>query len=256
MIGLFDSGVGGLSVLTEVRAQIPDADLLYVADRERAPYGPRPLDEVRDISRHVSSWLINQGCDTVVIACNTASAAAIEVLRAEHPEVPFVGMEPAVKPAALSSRNGVIAVFATEATIQGRLFESLLARHGSEVEVIEVTCPEWVELVESGQLDNKRARESVAKHVVPALERGADTLVLGCSHFSFLQPLIREIAGNDVDVIDPAPAVAAQTRRVATTTEGSGRLVMAASGDPTEFEGLAATLAKLDTVSPALPFPS
>lgn len=251
MIGVFDSGVGGLAVLTEIRAALPDADLVYVADRARAPYGTRSLQEVEEISLEIGRWLFDNGAETVVVACNTASAAALETLRATFPEHPIVGMEPAVKPAAALSKSRTVGVFATSATFQGRLFASVISRFASGVEVIERACPEWVEMVESGVVSGPEAQQMVSDAVTPVVEAGADVIVLGCTHFSFLRPLIEEISG--VEVIDPAPAVGRQTARVAASVGGSGELVVAGSGDLDRLASLASHLAGIETKP--IPFP-
>jgi glutamate racemase len=247
VIGVFDSGVGGLGVLREIHRLVPGADLLYVADRGRAPYGPRSLVEVQEFSREIAGWLIERGASTLVVACNTASAAALDELRAQHPRFPIVGMEPAVKPAAEITASGVIAVFATAATFQGRLFESVVSRFGKGATVLTRACPEWVELVEGGLVAGPQVESSVAGWVLPVVEAGADALVLGCTHFSFLKPLIEQTAGEGVTVIDPAPAVALQTSRVAGLTPGSGLITLAASGDRRRFAELALQLAGLET---------
>lgn len=254
MIGIFDSGVGGLAVLSEVRALLPSADLTYVADRGRAPYGTRSLEEVRSFALEVVQWLTGRGAGTIVVACNTASAAALDNLRESHPGLPIVGMEPAVKPAAASSRSGVVAVFATAATFQGRLYESVVSRHANGIRVIATACPEWVELVEEGKVSGDAVRKAVAGAVEPALDDGADVIVLGCTHFSFLKPMIEEVAGG-ARVIDPSPAVAAQTARVAGGQPGRGTLEMAASGDRSRFRELVASLTSLDPPHEVLPFP-
>lgn len=244
MIGVFDSGVGGLSVLTWVRAKLPDADLVYVGDRARAPYGERSLAEVERMSHEIADWLLAKGARCLVVACNTASAAALDSLRARHPEIPIVGMEPAVKPAAAGTRNGKVAVFATKATFQGRLFASVVSRFASGIEVIERACPGWVELVERGIVSGAVAEGALRVEIEPVVAAGADVVVLGCTHFSFLAPLISELSG--MDVIDPAPAVAAQVARVAADDGGQGDLLLAASGDRAEFARLAAVLAGIE----------
>lgn len=250
MIGIFDSGVGGLSVLQEIRRALPTADLVYVADRARAPYGTRTLEEVETMSQEVAGWLLGRGATCLVVACNTASSAALESLRASHPEVPIVGMEPAVKPAASVSRAKKVAVCATAATFQGRLFASVVDRFADGVDVLTRACPEWVELVESGDLNSSYARASVAAVVEPLVESGVDVVVLACTHFSFLTTLIAGISG--LEIVDPAAAVAAQTARVAPDVEGEGRLTLVASGDTAEFGRLADTLASID--EPVIPF--
>ncbi len=252
MIGIFDSGAGGLSVLVEIRRLLPHADLLYVADQGRAPYGSRTLDEVAAMSAQISGWLIDQGATTIVIACNTASAAALHSLRASHPGTPFVGMEPAVKPAALTTSSGVIGVLATAATFQGELFASVLERHAAGRTVLTRACPQWVEQVETGEVTGVEAMRRVESCVAPLLEGGADTLVLGCTHFSFLAPLIEEAAGPGVAIVDPAPAVARQVQRMANEDEGKGSLVLSTSGDPDLFAELAWGLARVRSAAPVL----
>jgi glutamate racemase len=239
VIGVFDSGVGGLSVLREIRRMVPSADLLYVADRGRAPYGPRPLIQVQGFSHEIARWLIDRGSTTIVVACNTASAAALEELRENFPEVPIVGMEPAVKPAAEATRSGVIAVYATAATFQGRLFESVVSRFTEGVTVLQSARPEWVTLVERGEVDGPEVDARLATDIQPDLDAGVDTLVLGCTHFSFLAPALGRLVGPEIRIIDPAEAVARQTARVAPEIEGSGDLRMAASGDIGTFQRLA-----------------
>jgi glutamate racemase len=252
MIGVFDSGVGGLSVLKEIRRELPDADLLYLADQGRAPYGVRGLEDLADIAGEVSAWLLEQGASTIVIACNTASAAALHKLRAANEEVPFVGMEPAVKPAALSTSSGVIGVLATAATFQGELFASVVQRHADGLTVLTRACPAWVELVEGGVVDGAEARQQVEKCLSPLLRAGADTLVMGCTHFPFLIPVIDAVSGPAVTIVDPGPAVARQVTRVARSPVGSGRLVLATSGDPIRLKQLARDLAGIETEEPVL----
>lgn len=247
MIGVFDSGVGGLAVLVELRSALPDADLTYVADRERAPYGTRTLEEVQQFSLEVTTWLLDRGATTLVVACNTASAAALDILRLEHPQVPIVGMEPAVKPATATTGTGVVAVFATSVTFQGRLFGSLVDRYAHQARVLTRACPRWVELVEAGVVEGDEAEEAVAEQLAPVIDAGADTLVLGCTHFSFLSPLVQRLAGPTIRVIDPAPAVARQTARVAGSERGGGSLVLAASGDREGFAALASSLVGLQS---------
>ena len=256
MIGVFDSGLGGLSVLTEIRRAMTSVDLIYLADRARAPYGPRTLDEVREISHEIAGWLVESAVETIVIACNTASAAALDSLRVDFADVSFVGMEPAVKPAAISTESGVIGVLATEATFQGRLFRSVVSRHAGASRVIERACPSWVDLVERGLVDGTQVERAVREGVEPLLDEGADALVIGCTHFSFLKPVITRVTGGAIRLIDPAPAVAAQTARVSRHQGESGRLTLVASGDTEEFAGLAWSVAGVKTSRPVLPFPS
>jgi glutamate racemase len=235
MIGVFDSGVGGMSVVSELRTQLPSADMLYIADSGRAPYGRRPLEEVRTFSEQISSHLLAAGARLIIVACNAASAAALHHLRQLHPDVPFVGMEPAVKPAAAITTSGVVGVLTTAATFQGELFASVISRYGTGVDVITAVCDGWVELVERGLIGYDVAEAQVRRHVEPLLDAGADTLVLGCTHYPFLVPVISRISGPDVVVVDPSPAVARQAATVAgpiLADIGSGRLEIETSGDP------------------------
>ena len=213
-IGVFDSGVGGLSVTREIMALLPAQPIIYLADQAHAPYGQRPLMEIRALSEGIARFLLAEGARVIVVACNTASAAALHGLREQFPTVPFVGMEPAVKPAVEHTRTGQVGVIATAATFQGELFASLLDRYAGRVAIHTQICPELVPLVEAGELDSPRARGAVAEYLAPLLMAGIDQLVLGCTHYPFLRPLIEELVGTDVSVIDPAPAVARQTSRV------------------------------------------
>lgn len=234
---------------------MPNADLTYVADRSNAPYGSKSLDEVRDLTLNSAQVLVNRGATTLVVACNTASAAALEVLRSRFPGIPIVGMEPAVKPAAITSASGVIGVFATAATFQSELFDSVVSAHASSVRVVNAVCPQWVETVERGETGGENVTALVQTAVEPVLAEGADTLVLGCTHFSFLRPTIEGVAGPDIRVIDPAPAIATQTSRIA-VEKGAGALEFVASGSVKEFEHLVDTLTELERLRPALPFTS
>lgn len=214
-IGIFDSGVGGLSVLREVRQLLPGRDLVYFADQKNVPYGSRPLEEIRDFSRAITAFLNGKGAEIVVVACNTASAAALYPLRESFPQLRFVGMEPAVKPAAELTRSGVVGVLATPATFQGRLFESVVERFAANVTILQDTCPGLVQQIESGHLATPKTLGILNRALTPMLKAGADTIVLGCTHYPFVIPAIQAIVGGAVRVIDPAPAVARQVRRLA-----------------------------------------
>ena len=213
-VGIFDSGVGGLSVVREIMAQLPAQPIIYLADQMNAPYGQRPLTEIRALSEGIARFLLAEGAGVIVVACNTASAAALHGLRTQFPAVPFVGMEPAVKPAVEHTRTGQVGVIATAATFQGELFASLLDRYAGRVVIHTQICPELVPLVEAGELDSPRTRGAVKQYLTPLLAAEIDQLVLGCTHYPFLRPVIEEIAGPGVAVIDPAPAVARQAGRV------------------------------------------
>ena len=213
-IGIFDSGVGGLSVLRAIREQLPDENVIYFADQEHVPYGPRRLEEVREFSEAITRFLIDQGAKLIVVACNTASAAALHSLRQTLTDIPFVGMEPAVKPAAEVTRTGVVGVLATPATFQGALYASVVERFAGNVTLLQDTCPGLVQQIEKGELDTAETRQILESALRPMLDRGIDTVVLGCTHYPFVIPLIQEIVGPEVRVIDPAPAVARQVTRL------------------------------------------
>ncbi len=213
-IGIFDSGVGGLSVLRAVRTLLPCHPVIYVADQAHVPYGARTQAEVRDYSEEITRFLLAQGVGLVIVACNTASAAALHYLRGAFPQAPFVGMEPAVKPAAAVTHSGVIGVLATPVTFQGELYASVVERFAKNVTVLQDTCPGLVGQIESGQLDAPATRAILEQALGPMLNRQVDTVVMGCTHYPFVIPLIQEIVGPRVRVIDPAPAVARQARRL------------------------------------------
>jgi glutamate racemase len=213
-IGIFDSGVGGLSVLRAIRAELPEQPVIYLADQAHVPYGPRQMEEVRCFSEAITRYLLDQGARLIVVACNAASAASLHYLREVFPEVPFVGMEPAVKPAAEITHSGVVGVLATPATFQGELYASVIERFAQGVTVLQDTCPGLVAQIEAGNFEGAETRQILEAALHPMLEQGIDTIVLGCTHYPFVIPLIQEIAGPGVRVIDPAPAVARQARRL------------------------------------------
>lgn len=213
-IGIFDSGIGGLSVLRAVHALLPGERLIYVGDQGHVPYGPRPLAEVQAFSVAITRFLLAQGAKMVVVACNAASAAALHHLRETFPDVPFVGMEPAVKPAAEQTHSGVVGVLATPATFQGALYASVVERFAHGVTVLQDVCPGLVGQIEQGDLSGPETRRILEKALRPMLAQGADTVVMGCTHYPFVIPLIEEIGGGRLRVIDPAPAVARQVKRV------------------------------------------
>ncbi|GAB4581256.1 MAG: glutamate racemase [Anaerolineales bacterium] len=229
-IGLFDSGVGGLSVLREIRKQLPHESLIYFADQAHVPYGARPLEEVRAFSEAITRWLLAQGAKLIVIPCNTASAAALRYLRQQYPAVPFVGMEPAVKPAAEQTQTGVVGVLATPVTFQGELYASVVERFAQGVKVLQHTCPGLVNEIERGAVGGNGARHILEDALHPMLEQGVDTVVMGCTHYPFVIPLIQEITGPNVRVIDPSPAVARQVGRLLRTEIGDWRVEI---GEPT-----------------------
>ncbi|MGA7594272.1 MAG: glutamate racemase [Gallionella sp.] len=211
-IGVFDSGVGGLAVLQEIRRELPGENLLYVADSAHAPYGDKTSRQIEARSIAIAGFLVSQNAKAIVVACNTASGAAVETLRARFP-LPIVAMEPAVKPAAAHTKTGVIGVLATSRTITSDNFAKLHQRFGAGVRILMQACPGLVEQVEAGKLSGHETRALVERYVLPLLEQQADTIVLGCTHYPFLAPLIREIAGAAVTIMDPSPAIARELRR-------------------------------------------
>lgn len=199
--------------MREIARLLPGEDILYFADTVHCPYGARPLAEIQRLARGIVEFLIWQGAKIIVVACNTASAAALHYLRGQF-DLPIVGMEPAVKPAAQNTKTGVIAVLATPATFQGELFASLLDRFAQGVKVINQVCPGLVEQVEAGKLDRADTQAMLRRCLDPVLAEGADQLVLGCTHYPFLVPTIQRIVGDGVQIIDPSPAVARRTQQV------------------------------------------
>jgi glutamate racemase len=255
MIGIFDSGVGGLTVYREVRTLLPRAHVIYLADRGNAPYGSRSLAEVGAIASACTTHLLSMGASTVVVACNTASAAALHSLRAQFPGVPFVGMEPAIKPAAAMTRSGVVGVLATAATFQGELFSSLLDRYSAGLEVVTQVCTGWAEMVEAGVVEGDVATREVKRYLSPVLDRGVDTLVLGCTHYPFLLNTIAAIAGPQRPIIDPARAVAAQVARVASDPGHNGLTTLHSTGEPTATRAIVASLTGLHLEAEAVTLP-
>ncbi|MGH8927394.1 MAG: glutamate racemase [Acidimicrobiia bacterium] len=256
MIGVFDSGVGGLSVLTEVNRLLPMTDLIYLADRGHGPYGFRSLDDVKALAERCTRLLIEEGAGLIVIACNTASAAALHYLRARYPELPFVGMEPAVKPAVAITRSGVVGVLATQATFQGELFESVVGRFGNGVEIITQACAGWANLVEAGITQGPEVDRAVAAHLDPVLAQGADTLVLGCTHYPFLRSAISARAGGWVSIVDPAYAVARRTLGIwGGRANGSGATRLLTTGSAADTRRVVADLTGLDQIVTAVTLP-
>ena len=213
-IGVFDSGVGGLSVLRAIREQMPEESVIYFGDQGHIPYGPRPMAQIQDFSETITRFLLDRGAKIVVVACNTASAAALTYLRQTFLEVQFVGMEPAVKTAAEHTETGVVGVLATPATFQGALYASVVERFANGVQLLQNTCPGLVQQIEKGDLDGPQTRKILEDALTPMLGKNIDTVVLGCTHYPFVIPLIERIVGDKVRVIDPAPAVARQAKRL------------------------------------------
>ncbi|HET9587489.1 MAG TPA: glutamate racemase [Anaerolineales bacterium] len=243
-IGIFDSGVGGISVLRAIREQMAEESVIYFGDQAHVPYGSRTMQQIQGFSEAITRFLLERGAKIIVVACNTASAAALKYLRGKFPDTPFVGMEPAVKPAAEHTRTGRVGVLATPATFQGALYASVVERFANGVQLFQDTCPGLVQQIEAGNLGGEEARRILEEALLPMLEKNIDTVVLGCTHYPFVIPLIQQIAGEKVRVIDPAPAVARQTGRVLETKrmsndarlEGSVRFYT--SGDPEALKAM------------------
>lgn len=215
-IGVMDSGIGGLGVHKHIKALLPGERLIYVADTAFCPYGALPVKKVRHRCLLIARFFLAQNCKMITIACNTATAAAIETVRSAFPDIPVVGMEPAVKPAVLHTKSGVVGVLATPGTFRGSLYNRTLAAFAGQVKVTEKVGEGWVGAVERGELDSPATREMVRKVIQPMLDAGADHLVLGCTHYPFLVPVIRSITGPGVVIVDPAPAVARRVKQLLT----------------------------------------
>jgi glutamate racemase len=207
-IGIFDSGVGGLSVWRQVVHHLPDESVIYLADQAHVPYGQRSAQEIRAYCSAIAAELIAMGCKAIVVACNTASAVALESLRQAFPQLPIVGLEPAVKPAVELTRSGVVGVMATPATFQGELYRATVGRWAADITVVEQVCIGLADLVEMGELEGERCDALLRSFLNPMLAAGADTIVLGCTHYPFVIEAIRRLVGPGLAVLDPAPAVA------------------------------------------------
>ena len=243
MIGIFDSGTGGMSVYREIRKVLPREKYVYFSDNAHCPYGDKSAEYVRDRGRFITRFLLDKGADVIVIACNTATAAAVSALRAEFPDTPFIGMEPAVKPAALGTRSGVIGVLATAGTLKGSKYLTTKGKFEDNVRIVEAVGRGFVELVEAGQLEGPHTEDVVKASLQPLLDAGADTVVLGCTHYPFLKDVISRIAGEDVRVIDPAPSVARhlvdvmeERKLIRGDAAGEQDIELVSSGDPAPLE--------------------
>ena len=243
MIGVFDSGLGGLSVLAALIDALPQADFSYFADSAHLPYGNKSEEQIQCRVLAVGEQLAGQGCRLLVVACNTATATAVQALRAAHPGIPVVGVEPGIKPAAQETRSGRIAVLATEATARSPRLQQLIRDHAGQVEVFVEPCLGWATHVEMLQLDDPALAGDVRARIEPLLDKGVDRIVLGCTHYSFLAPLLQDVIGTRAELVDVAAAVARQTQRLAgKLAHGNGRLQLQASA---HAERLRAALPRL-----------
>lgn len=243
-IGAFDSGVGGLSILSEIRRLLPKEDLVYLADSAHCPYGVKPVDDIQRRSLEVTDFLVSLGVKLVVVACNSACVAGLDQVRAKYQELPIVGVEPAIKPAHDLTRNGKIGVLATKLTLNGERFSILVEKYATGVEVYTQPAPGLVEIVEAGAIENPETEKLLREYLQPLLEKGIDTLVLGCTHYPFLKPLAQRICGPDITILDTGLAVAKQTMRqlkladLETTNTGIGKETFYTSGDPATVTGV------------------
>jgi len=239
-IGVFDSGVGGLTVVEEIKQLLPCEDIVYYADTANFPYGEKSIAELCRLAAGATRFLISKGAKLVVVACNTASSAALSTLRQQFP-LPFVGMVPAIKPASAATRNGKVGIIATEATFQAEVFAELVAEFAQGVRVFVKPCPGLTELVEKGETDSPEIKRLLHLYLDPMLAEGIDVLVLGCTHYPFLRTAIESVVGNGVNVIDTGLPVAKQVVRVieandlATDSQQPGKLNCFASGDEESF---------------------
>ncbi|WP_309714569.1 glutamate racemase [Armatimonas sp.] len=245
MLGVFDSGVGGLTVVREIQALLPSLSLSYIGDSVHAPYGSRSAEEIFRLSLAQSEFLLCEGCTALVIACNTATAAAASRLRAHFSPTPIIGMEPAVKPAAAATKSGVIGVCATVGTLQSARFAALLDRFAGDVTVLTRSCPGWVEAVEAGDFETPETLALLRHEIEPLLAAGADTLVLGCTHFPALRPQIQALVGPDITLIDTGAAVARRVAELVPET-GDGVLSLATTGEVHAFSRAAQAILDLE----------
>lgn len=251
-IGVFDSGAGGLTILSALRQELPAERYIYFADTAHCPYGARSEDDITGLSVRISHYLIEQGVKIIVVACNTASQAALATLRATYPFIQFVGVVPAVKPAASATRNGRIAIAATNQAARAAYLQQLIDEFAGGIQAYAIGCPELVALVENGQFDGPRVEEVVRASLDPVLREGVDVIVLGCTHFPVLRPVIERIAGPQVQIIDSGAAIARRTHYVLDTEDliapatpaapYEERLAVWSSGSPEKFSYVASKL--------------
>ena len=254
-IGVFDSGVGGLSVLRAIRDALPGEDLVYVADSGHAPYGDQSEAHITERTLSVGLWLAQQGVKAITIACNTATVVAARSLR-EQTHLPVVAIEPAIKPAVALTRTGVVGVLATRQTVQSESVAKLCAHYGEGKRIVLQACPGWVELVEQADLHSLHTEALLRQFIAPVVAQGADTLVLGCTHYPFVRDTIQRLAGEGVTLMDPAEAVARElVRRLGDklNTQRHGSTRFFTTGDVAQVQCVVAHLWGDDAVVQALP---
>ena len=248
LIGVFDSGVGGLSILDEALRQLPDHDYLYFADSANAPYGEKPPEWIAQRSLAVCQSLVVAGCQAIVVACNTATAEAIAAIRATLQTIPIIGVEPGIKPAALQSQKGLVGVLATEATLKSDKFNALLATLPGDCRFVKQAGAGLVPLIESGQLHAPETAALLAHHLEPMRTAGIDTLVLGCTHYPFLMPLILNQLGSMVLIVDTSQAVVRQlarqleAHRIPSSAAGKRSVLLLSTADGARLHSMAMQL--------------
>jgi len=248
-IGVFDSGVGGLWILKHLRAELPGYNYVFFGDQGHVPYGDKSKDEIRDFSEGITRFLISKNCKIIVIACNTASAASLKYLREKFPEVIFVGLEPAVKPATEITKTKRIGILATPMTFQGDLFNSSVDKYANGIEIFKNTCDGLVLEIEKGDFDGQRTKEILEGALYPMLEENVDTVVLGCTHYPLVIGEIKKIVGDKIRIIDPTPSIVRQVEKILEENnlsigikEKDGEIEIFTSG---ESEGMENVLEKL-----------
>jgi len=237
VIGIIDSGVGGLSVLREIRAQIPDQAITYIGDNAWCPYGNKSFHEIRRRTFALTDFLIAQGAEIIVVACNSATIVAIEALRAQYP-LPFIGMEPGVKPAAALTRTGTIGVLATEASLAGEKFHHLVAKHARDLRVITRPCPSFVDLVEAGILAGPDVEDAIDEYTSEMIAADADVIILGCSHYPFLRPALENRLPDQVHFVDTGAAIARRVKEHDLTAPPHSSTKIFTTGPPAHFSRL------------------
>lgn len=242
MIGVIDSGVGGLSVLREIHALLPERSLHYIGDTAWCPYGNKSFEEIIERCSLLVDHLISLGSELIVLACNSATIAAIESLRTRYP-VPFIGMEPGVKPAARLTQSNIIGVLATEASLRGDRFHHLVSTHASDLRVITRPCPRFVDLVEGGSLDGDEVDLAIRDYALPMVEAGADVLILGCSHYPFLKPALSRMLPEHVQFIDTGSAIAKRVQDSNPSPDEHPKVTVQTTGSPDRFQKLLPLLA-------------
>ncbi|SDS36979.1 glutamate racemase [Polaribacter sp. KT25b] len=212
-IGIFDSGIGGTSIWREIKTLLPNENTIYLSDSRNAPYGEKSKQEIINLSIKNTEFLIKQNCKLIVVACNTATTNAIKILRKKY-SIPFIGIEPAIKPAALKTKTNIIGILATKGTLNSKLFEKTSSTISRKITVKEKIGTGLVELIENGDIDTSKMKELLTSYLEPMLKKQVDCLVLGCTHYPYLIPVIREIVGDKIQIIDSGEAVARQTKTI------------------------------------------